>query len=513
MSRHRVGVLLVVLATLIGPSASAVPTALVTAPTPDPASNCRSDWPEPAGHGISTDIGTTMKLFATWSFSRTNFSTGSWSNFTTPTVSQIPFDNMVSGITVLSGDAWAAGTASSIYASDIAPRGLTGACLGVAVTTASGLESNKVFDNPSHCLTNPPTAGDDNPTIAVSSLWSVFYGYSQKGGLDFLYSAANCQVGTPPGCCIDAPCDTPGPGGVPPCAAGANEHCQITRYTQLLRGGTRAVVDVNPCTGHALLARVADYNVGTASGTLYGQTYNSSGTLLFESPIMSMAHKDQVGCTNGQVLSCSGAGCAMGCDDTFPRPQIRAKKRANGHCYAYVAWDYTTTLSGPQNFYKSRMYVYDLGTQAAPNEVFNNATNRVAAWQSTSDSFAWNQWKPQLIVNDGTSNNSVGYFWYSDNLGKCKAYFEGHKDANGATASLSATGQISGQFPVQENSGEAIARGMGEYQVGVKNGLGTDTHLYPMYFEWLFTTATCNSCTAPGGNNWSPVVKVAQVTP
>jgi hypothetical protein len=463
----------------------------------NPSTQCVQTWGEPA---VIYPNSSSIELFATYAWASSIYSTGSWNNFTSAPFTISTAGPFTGGIMA---DMWAGVVGDIIYASSLAANPVQGGtCTAVASTASWFLQSQGNFQYPLRCINNAST--DDNSAIAIFGYPHDVFAAAVTAGSAALYIGKDCNPNGPVGCCVDAPCDAT-------CATthSVNESCPITSAIKPLpHGGDRPNVDINPCTGDVVTSYMGNQQ-SDGSWTLYLVSYDDNGTKVGDKALISgIKHKDQVGCDHGQVHGCSGANCngAPSCDDTFTRPQLRIKQRTDGKCYAYVAYDYTTWVAAAADwFYKIRLYIYDLGTASAPKE--NNPT-QLKAWQSTNESFAWNQWKPELIVSQ--FNDAIGLFWYSDIYGSCQALFEGWKDNAGGLTNMSSTGQIGpNKFPIQEY----FNRGLGEYMNGARYG-APDGNLYPSWAQGIPTTATnCNDCTAPNGTNWSFIPQLTQVTP
>jgi hypothetical protein len=481
---------------LLGRDARAYTYVNLTGTTPNPANTCIDTWGE-AGL-VSYPTSSSLEHFASHEINKVNYSTTTWNNFL-PNHFSVPPTGSFTG--ALRGDAWTSIIGDIVYTSYLAVNPVQGGtCTAVSNTAAWYLSAFGTMQYPARCINN--ASFDDNPAIALHGYPHNIFAAAVTSGSAALYIGEDCNPNGPVGCCVDAPCDTT-------CATthSVDESCPITSAITLPHGGDRPNVDINPCTGHAVTSYMGNQQPD-GSWTLYLVSYDENGTKVGDKALISgIKHKDQVGCEHGQVHACAGANCsgAPGCDDTFTRPQLRIKKRTDGKCYAYVAYDYTTWVAAASDwFYKIRMYIYDLGTATSPKE--GNPT-QIKAWQTTQESFAWNQWKPELIVSN--FSDAVGLFWYSDIYGACQVLFEGWKDNAGAITNVSSIGQI-GQhkFPIQEYWN----RGLGEYINGGRYG-SPDGNLYPVWSQGIPTTASCNSCTAPNGTNWSFLPQMTQVTP
>ena len=197
---------------------------------------------------------------------------------------------------------------------------------------------------------------------------------------------------------------------------------------------------------------------------------------------------------HGQDRHCgfiSSCGSTTICLKNNEHPSLAIRRTTGGVCYAALAYDSWNLANDGRYYAKSRLDIVNITNESSPS--------LVKAWISTSASFTWNQELSQAVATDG--NNSLGWFWQSDNQNACHTGEEGAVNSNFGLTNMSATGKFNGVFPLVNFPGGFFT----DYNIGAQ-GVGSGGYLFPAWNQAVANTAgqttNCQQCTVNGVTSW-----------
>ena len=175
------------------------------------------------------------------------------------------------------------------------------------------------------------------------------------------------------------------------------------------------------------------------------------------------------------------------------KPSISIRQRADGQCYAAIAYD----IRESNSYFKSRLALVRVTNESAPV--------LAKSYQSGSGS-AWNDYLS--VATTTLVNDNIGWFWQTDRDGACQVRMIGATDTNLGLVSMGGGQIIAGPYKAIRFGSMS---GMNDYNAATAGPAGA---LYPTWGEPVPTSCVNPEATPMcQGVRYNLRAKISQVQP
>lgn len=422
-------------------------------------------------------------MFSAHGTNQTSTALGAWNNWNynpgSGAAYNIPQSAAMSSI---NGDSWTTYSTQNnrVYVGMIGTRTNGTGCHAFATTAPTNLDTN-TWTSPFACAVGNAESRDQ-PGIVFNNGTRDLYGAANDAAngrlaVDFY---PNCQ-------------GQPGTRGCPRTATAlVNVGVDPAGFVPALRFG----LAINRCTDHLAVAHWENDDLVLR---FFTRTGASTGAKFYFDKNRGWGVNP--GCGNGVIRRC-GLGTpdcknANATNDACLRmngkPSISIRQRADGQCYAAIAYD----IRESNRYFKSRLALVRVTNESAPV--------LAKSYQSGSGS-AWNDYLS--VATTTLVNDNIGWFWQTDRDGACQVRMIGATDTNLGLVSMGGGQIIAGPY-------EAIRfgsmSGMNDYNAATAGPAGA---LYPTWGEPVPTSCVNPEATPMcQGVRYNLRAKISQVQP